>query len=338
VFALCRSHGYKTRLGPYPLLRRCYHGPESRDFLAYAGVLSGRLRATFHSFVLQGWDRLRMLRYVATNPMSEATKAREGVRVLCLLALLNLISIADRYVVPDVQPLIKSEFHLSDSAVGTLSSAFFLTFMASMPIAIWCGRRAPCKIMTCGAALLWSCFTLFSAMSKSYGALLINHSLFAIGEASFAIFAPVVIADFYPADKRHRAMTVFSLTVPVGTAAAFAMASLAHHDGWRLPLYWLAAIGALAAGLSAMLMNTASQQLEVPSNRLSPRNVILSLVLNPKYLATVVGGCCLAFSMVGLAVWLPTLLTRSTGLPLAEVNRVLSLTTLVNGVLGVLLG
>ena len=63
-----------------------------------------------------------------------------------------------------------------------------------------------------------------------------------------------------------------------------------------------------------------------------------ALLSNKRYLPTVIGGSCLSFSMVGMAVWLPTFLANSTGLSLAQVNRTLGLLTVVNGVLGVVAG
>jgi len=274
---------------------------------------------------------------VAHTPTDE-TKRRNRVSILCVLAILNLISIADRYLLPDVQPLIQREFRLSDSAVGALSSAFFFVFMASMPVATWIGRLTSRKVMTCGAALVWSCLMMFSAMSKSYHALLINHALFAAGEASFAIFAPVVIAETFPAEKLHRVLIVFSSAVPLGTAVAFAMASLAHRDGWRAPLYDMAAVGLLAAVGAAALINDPDRRSEGVQGAMVSARSSKSLATSGKYLATVLGGCCLAFSMVGFAVWLPTLLLRNLNLPLGEINTTLSLITVATGVLGVILG
>ena len=42
-----------------------------------------------------------------------------------------------------------------------------------------------------------------------------------IGEASFGIFAPALLADFYAEDQRNRVLTVFNIAIPVGAALGF---------------------------------------------------------------------------------------------------------------------
>ena len=274
---------------------------------------------------------------VTAETLKEAPNARGAGLILVVLACLNLISQSDRYLIPAVQPLIKAEFGVNDKAIGTLSSAFFLVFMLSMPLTTWIGSRLSFKIMTCGAALLWSAFTLLTAESTKYSTLLLNHALFAVGEASFAIFAPVLIAEFYAQNKRHQAMTLFALTVPLGTAMAFAMGSLADDRSWRFPLRCMAGVGAVAA-VSALLLMMRLPDTAQASDRPAVQWSIRSLMSNSRYLATVIGGACFTFSMVGMAVWLPTFLAIRTGLSLKDVNSTLGFVTIVSGGFGAVLG
>ena len=42
-----------------------------------------------------------------------------------------------------------------------------------------------------------------------------------VGEATFGIFAPAVLADFYPERDRNRVLSIFYLAIPVGAALGY---------------------------------------------------------------------------------------------------------------------
>ena len=52
---------------------------------------------------------------------------------LILLTALNLLNYVDRSVLFAVQPLVQTEFRLSNTQVGYLTSAFLLFYMVSAP-------------------------------------------------------------------------------------------------------------------------------------------------------------------------------------------------------------
>ena len=42
-----------------------------------------------------------------------------------------------------------------------------------------------------------------------------------VGEATFGIFAPAVLADFYPERERNRILSIFYVAIPVGAALGY---------------------------------------------------------------------------------------------------------------------
>jgi predicted MFS family arabinose efflux permease len=256
-----------------------------------------------------------------------------------MLALLNLVNLAARYVIPGVQTLLQAELLLSGRAIGTLSSAFFLVFMVFAPVAGWMGDRLSRKWLLVGATLFWCAFTVFTAISKNYFTLIFNHAIFAAGEATVAIVAPAVIADFYPEGRRNLVMTFFATTVPAGTALGYALGGwLSARHGWREPLFVTAAAGVLAAGLAALFLHDpqrgASDGITTPGRRASLRG----LAHNAAYISLVVASICLASSMVGIMVWLPAFFVQQNGVAIAQAGRHLGLLTLCDGVGGVIAG
>src|SRR5664279_1305367 len=167
---------------------------------------------------------------------------------LFLLTCLNLFNFIDRYILPGVQPLIKAEFGVSDERMGALTTAFFITYMIAAPITGWLGNRFSRKPLIIGGALLWSVATLFTARVHSYEMLYLRHALVGIGEATFSIFAPALLADYYPEIDRNRILTIFYTAIPVGAALGYlAGGMLGPKYGWRAPFFIAALPGVLIA-------------------------------------------------------------------------------------------
>ena len=74
----------------------------------------------------------------------------------------------------------------------------------------------------------------FTASVHSYASLNIRHAALGIGEASFGIFAPALLSDFYPEDQRNRVLTIFNIALFVGAALGYLIGGvIGEHYGWR---------------------------------------------------------------------------------------------------------
>ena len=79
-------------------------------------------------------------------------------------------------------------------------------------------------------------------------------ALLGIGEASYGVIAPALIADLFPVSERGRAMGVYYLALPVGTALGFIMGgTIADALGWRA-VFWVVGLPGLLAALAALVM------------------------------------------------------------------------------------
>ena len=138
-----------------------------------------------------------------------------------LLTALNFVNYIDRYILPGVQEQVKGEFHVSDAALGSLTFWFFLTYMFAAPVTGWLGDRFPRKPLIVGCALLISLINVLTGTVHAFDSLLLRHAVLGIGEASFGIYAPALLADFYPEDERNRVLTIFYTAIPVGAALGY---------------------------------------------------------------------------------------------------------------------
>ena len=169
--------------------------------------------------------------------------------VLLLIAL-NLLNYLDRYILNGAQPLIQSEFHATDEMMGRLTTALFFFYMFAAPASGWLGDWLRRKPLIITGAILWSLATLGTAFVHTYWGLFARRALVGVGEATFGIYAPAVLADFYPERDRNRILSIFYLAIPVGAALGYlAGGELGSLWGWRRPFLLCAIPGLIIAAL-----------------------------------------------------------------------------------------
>jgi MFS transporter, Spinster family, sphingosine-1-phosphate transporter len=257
---------------------------------------------------------------------------------LALLTTLNLLNYIDRSVLFAVQPLVQTEFHLSNTQVGYLTSAFLAFYMVAAPFVGPLADRYSRKRIIVLGAVFWSGLTLLTAFTHTYWELLIRHTLVGIGEATFVTIAPMFFANLFPEKKRGRIFGIFYLAIPVGTAAGYLLGGkLGPEHGWRFPFYIAAAPGFLLALAIAFLPEPPRGQFD--SLKETPeRGTILGLARNPAYWTATLGMAAGTFSLGGIQVWMPTFLSLARGYSLAKANEMFGAIVVVTGIVASLAG
>ncbi len=271
--------------------------------------------------------------------LSRSVRVSPGLVALLLLTALNLVNFIDRYVLPGVQPLVQHEFGVSDERMGALTFAFFVTYMIAAPLTGWLGDRFPRKPLIIGGVLLWSGATLLTAFVHTYTQLYWRHAAVGIGEATFSIFAPAMLADFYPEAERNKIFSLFYIAIPVGAALGYLLAgALGPKYGWRAPFEVGAAPGVLIA---VLLYFFVKEPVRGSADALLPsleRSSWQGFFRNPAFWFATLGLAALTFSMGGISVWLPTFFVRFGGYTVQAASQKIGLITVADGLLGTLAG
>ena len=256
-----------------------------------------------------------------------------------LLIGLNLLNYIDRYILPGEVSLIQREFHSTDQQMGALTTALFLFYMVAAPLTGWLGDQFPRKPLIIFGAVLWSVATLGTAWVHSYTTLYIRHALVGVGEATFGIFAPAVLADFYPERDRNRILSIFYLAIPVGAALGYlAGGELGSLWGWRAPFFVCAIPGLVIAALYGWL---GREPVRGSSDHIRPtadRSTVLGLFRNPAFLTATFGLAALTFAMGGISAWVPEFLRRSAGFSAGNASLAVGAITVIDGIAGTLVG
>ena len=287
------------------------------------------------------------------QPVSAKASIAGATTALVLLTALNFVNYIDRYILPGVQEQVKGEFHISDEQIGSLTLWFMLAYMVTSPITGWLGDRFPRKPMIVVAALFWGGINLLTATVHSYDSLNLRHAALGIGEASFGIFAPAMLADFYPEDQRNRVLTIFNVAIPVGAALGYLVGgTVGERFGWRTSFIVSALPAILIALLIAVFMKepqrSGNQALKAKDESVASSswwkgivawwNVLLSLLKTPAYMCSVLGYAAVTFSLGGISWWMPSFLQRVDGRSQSSAAFLMGAITVVTGLAGTIVG
>ena len=265
---------------------------------------------------------------------------------LVLLTALNLLNYIDRYILPGAQPLIQADFHATDEQMGALTTALFITYMLTAPCTGWLGDRFSRKPLIVAGAVLWSLATLFTYWVHDYWSLYFRHALVGVGEATFGIFAPAVISDFFPPRDRNRILSIFYLAIPVGAALGYLIGGqLGSRYGWRTPFFVGAIPGLLIAGAYWLFATEPArggseadrETIARPTTAAMYQN-FLGLFRNPGFLCATLGMAMMVFTLGGISTWMPTFLNRFAGMSVGKAGTILGAITVVDGLAGTAIG
>jgi MFS family permease len=256
-----------------------------------------------------------------------------------LLIGLNLFNYIDRYILPGEVSLIQKEFHTTDQQMGALTTALFVVYMLVAPLTGWLGDHFRRKPLIIAGAVLWSVATLATMWVHDYWTLYIRHALVGVGEATFGIFAPAVLADFYPERERNRILSIFYLAIPVGAALGYlAGGELGTHLGWRMPFFLCAIPGLVIAALYGWIGREPERGASDHVKPTMNRSTFWGLFTNASFLTASFGLAALTFAMGGISAWMPTFLHRSVGLSVGSSSLYMGAITVVDGIAGTLVG
>jgi MFS family permease len=262
-----------------------------------------------------------------------------ALATLILLIALNLLNYIDRYILPGELSLVQNEFHATREQMGALTTAMFFVYMLAAPLTGWLGDRFSRKPLIIAGATLWSLATLSTAWVHSYWTLYFRHAIVGIGEASFSIFAPAVIADFYPEQDRNRILSIFYVAIPVGAALGYlAGGQMGSAFGWRQPFFICAIPGLIVAALYGIFGREPQRGAQDHIRATADRSTFVGLSRNPAFLCATFGLAMLTFAMGGISNWMPEFLHDPIGMSVPKASQIAGASTVIDGILGTAVG
>ncbi|HNR76754.1 MAG TPA: MFS transporter, partial [Parvularculaceae bacterium] len=169
--------------------------------------------------------------------------------VLFILVVVYTFNFIDRQIVGILAVPIKEELALSDtqlSLMGGLAFALFYTFLG-VPIALLADRKSRVWIISIALGL-WSLMTAMCGLAQNFTHLFLARLGVGVGEAGGVAPAYSLIADYFPPEKRARALSIYSFGIPIGSAAGILLGGvLTSYLDWRAAFIIVGAAGLVFA-------------------------------------------------------------------------------------------
>ncbi|WEJ99067.1 MAG: MFS transporter [Candidatus Sphingomonas phytovorans] len=264
-----------------------------------------------------------------------------GYRALALamLLLVYTFNFVDRQIFSILVPAIKADLGLTDTQLGVLGGLAFALLYSTLAIPLaWIADRTS-RTWTITISLgVWSGFTALCGWAGNFAQLFGARLGVGVGEAGGVAPSYAVIADTFPPESRARALAVYSLGIPLGSAAGVLLGGyIATTVDWRAAFIVVGLAGVAIAPLFRLLVREPVRDRAIAATE-PVRRVFAILARKPSFWLLAFGASASSMLGYGLAFWLPSLLKRSFLLDLQDVSYFYGAILLLGGVPGVLLG
>lgn len=254
--------------------------------------------------------------------------------VLALLLAVNVLNYVDRQVVYALLPLISRDLSLSDAQAGSLASAFMVVYMLAAPPIAWIADTRGRKPWIAGGVAVWSLATGAAGLARTFAGLFVSRAAVGIGEACYGAISPSFVAERFPPAQRGRALALFSMAIPVGSALGYAGGGMVGDAfGWRRAVLMVGLPGLLLSALCLLLPGDPPHA-DTPSAAMGYKEVWAI----PTFRDITFAGAAMTFALGGFAVWMPTFFHRTYGLSVGRAGTLFGALTVLGGLVGSLLG
>lgn len=279
-----------------------------------------------------------------TAPTPDSRPSRSPNTVLAMLLVVYIFNFVDRQILAILAAPIQAELELSDGEMGLLGGIAFALLYSTLavPLAVLADRTSRSWVIAV-SLVVWSGCTALCGLAQNFWHIFAARLGVGVGEAGGVAPSYAMIGDYFPSDKRASALAIYSLGIPLGSAAGvLAGGYIAASVDWRLAFFVVGLAGVLIAPVFKLLVKDRPKVAPLP---LAPAAGGASLAQTARILARKPSFWLMSFgaasgSMLGygIAFWLPSLLIRSFGLDLVGASQFFGAILLLGGVVGVLAG
>jgi predicted MFS family arabinose efflux permease len=264
--------------------------------------------------------------------------------VLALLFVVYAFNFIDRQILGILVPAIKADLGFTDTQLGWLGGPAFAIFYTALgvPIAWLADRSSRTWIMTIALAV-WSAFTAACGYAQNFFQLFAARLGVGVGEAGGVAPAYSLISDYFPPRERARALAVYSLGIPIGSAAGILIGGLiASQLDWRIAFVVVGLAGLAIAPIFRLLVREPKRggydAQPAQQERISFTRAAGMLAAKPSYWLLSFGAASSSIMGYGIFFWMPSFLVRSFGFSVEQVSLYYGAILLLGGVAGVWVG
>jgi predicted MFS family arabinose efflux permease len=268
-----------------------------------------------------------------------APRQRSAALVLTLLLLAYILNFLDRQILGILAQPIQADLHLSNAEFGAIGGTAFALLYAGLGIPLaYLADRTSRSAVVAGSLAVWSGFTALCGAAVGYWSLFLARLGVGVGEAGGVAPSYALIADYFPPERRARALAIFSLGIPLGLGGgSFIGARLADWFGWRAAFVIMGLAGvALAPILRSVVRDLPKNE---PASKQAPLGTVFPILARkPAFWLLAFASSASSLCGYGLALWTPKVMMLSFGLDLVSTGNFLASLLLIGGCAGVFAG
>jgi MFS family permease len=261
---------------------------------------------------------------------------------LFVLFAMNLLNYIDRYSFFAVGRQIKQDLFIDDWWFGVLGVSFMIVYTLISPFVGWLGDRYNRRMLLAGGVGLWSVATVGTAFSADFYQMFFWRALLGVGEASYGVIAPALLADLFSVEKRGRAMGIYYLALPIGTAMGYIIGGrVATLMGWPAVFFVVGLPGLLAAFAGLMILDPGRGASEAKPASQYPERPRLrdyaELFKTRTFVYNTLGMAAATFATGAYAAWGSIFYQRVRGMSLKQASDSIGALLACAGLLGIAL-
>ncbi|MBA3576041.1 MAG: MFS transporter [Sphingomonas sp.] len=260
--------------------------------------------------------------------------------LLSLLLLAYIFNFLDRQILGILAGPIIEDLQLTDAEFGAIAGLAFaiLYSVLAVPLALIADRTSRSRVIAASVAV-WSAFTALCGTAANFWQLFIFRLGVGVGEAGGVAPSYALIADYFPPERRARALAIFSLGIPLGLAAGTLIgAYLAAWVNWRAAFLVMGFAGIALAPVMLYFVRDLPRSKDAPVAAASLLQAFPIIAAKPTFWLMATAAASSSLAGYGLALWTPTVLERSFGLDIIGRGQFLASIFLIGGTAGVFAG
>jgi ACS family hexuronate transporter-like MFS transporter len=255
------------------------------------------------------------------TPSPDSAVSRQAWLIVGLLAAASALNYFDRNIVAVLKPVLKAEFALTDVHYSWLVTAFMAPYVVMYVLAGRLVDRFGARAMLAVFLAGWSLATLLNGLVGGLAGLLVCRFLLGVMEPGGFNACQRAIVDWFPKEKRGRAISLLSPGTALGSILAPpVLAWLGTSLGWRWGFF---IPGLLGLGLAALWLACSRRETDLEARQQREEPVPLRAILGSRalwglLLARVVTDPVWYFYQF----WVPGYFQEKLGLSLADYGKV----------------
>jgi MFS family permease len=253
------------------------------------------------------------------------------------MALGMFINYVDRGNLATVGPVLQDQLHLSATQLGSLFSAFFVTYVIGMVPGGWLADRYGAKgVLGIGAAI-WSAATLLTGLAGSFVSLLCLRLVLGIGETAAFPSVSKLIATSIERTHIGLANGVIGCAYLVGPAVGTVIGGvLLAHFGWRAVFFILGSLSLLwLIPWSRVVVREGGP----PVTESSGEAPDIREILRQRGLwGAALGSFAGSYTYYAMLAWLPTYLVKARGMSIEHMTVIAASSFAINAVSALIFG